>query len=446
MTNNIPCTAYCHSRLREEYRKYTHPSGLDIYIFPKAMTTSYALFGVKYGSVHNQFRTDAMQDWKFVPDGIAHFLEHKLFTCEDGSDAFERFSDYGADANAYTSFNKTCYLFSCTDRFEESLAELIEFVTHPYFTEQSVASERGIIGEEIRMYDDNPSDRCFYGMLEAMYQHHSIRRNICGSAQSIAKITPELLYHCYRTFYRLSNMALIICGNIADETVLRIANAHLPATPGTPFTVLCANENQNEPRTVFQAYKEQAMQVSKPLFNIGFKDTAIPKSGTERQRKDAAMSILNEMLFSRAGRLYNSLIEKNMISPSLSYGYSISETVAYNSIAGEADDPRAVLSEIQTYLRQIKSDGLSKDDFLRGKRVMYAEFVKSFDSTESIANTLFSFICEDSELLSYADILEQITFEEVCALFSDAFDEQTTALSVITPLASHSLNKSNILK
>ena len=432
MNKPYPCTVYKNEKLREEYRKYKHPSGLDIYIFPKEMTSTYALFGTKYGSIHNQFR-EPNGDWMTVPDGIAHFLEHKLFTAEDGSDAFERFSEYGADANAYTSFNKTCYLFSCTDRFEESLAELLEFVTHPYFTPESVASEIGIIGEEIRMYDDNPSDRCFYGMLEAMYKNHSIRRNICGSAQSISQITADLLYRCYHTFYQLSNMALVVCGNVSDEVVLRIADQHLSGH-SDKYTVVCPNENEAESPQVFEAYREQKMQVSKPIFNIGIKDVDIPKDGQTRQKKDAAMAILNEMLFSRAGQLYNQLIEKDMISPSLSYGYSISESVAYNSLAGEAEDPRAVLEEILTYLRGLNATDLPYEDFLRGKRVMYAEFVKSFDSTDSIANNLFSFICEDSEMLSYTELLEQVTYEEVCDLFRTSFREEAIALSVVSPL------------
>ncbi len=437
MNNSIsyPSTLYQSKLLREEYRKYKHPSGLDIYIFPKKLTTTYALFGTKYGSIHNCFCTKESEEAITVPDGIAHFLEHKLFAAEDGSDAFERFSEFGADANAYTSFNKTCYLFSCTDRFEESLGELLSFVTHPYFTEESVESEIGIIGEEIRMYEDNPSDRCYYGMLEAMYEHHSIRRNICGTEKSISKITPDLLYRCYDAFYRLSNMALVVSGNVTDDQVLAVADRYLPHTEAPLPPVLCPNENDRESPHVFLPYKEQKMQVSKPLFNIGFKDTDIPKEGRARQRKDAAMAILDEMLFSRAGELYTRLIDKELISPAFSYGYTISESTAYNSLAGEADDPRAVLREIMDYLDALRVEDLSYEDFLRGKRVMYAEFVKAFDSTDNIANNLFSFICEDSELLSYAEILDEITFEEVLALFPVAFSEDSVALSVISPLS-----------
>lgn len=419
--------------LGESYERYTHPCGLNIYVFPKQMTATYAILGTRYGSIHNAFRIGNDEEIVTVPDGIAHFLEHKLFINEDGSDSFERFSEYGADANAYTSFNKTAYLFSCTDRFEESLGELIDFVTHPYFTEESVESEMGIISEEIRMYDDSPSDRCFYGMLEAMYEHHSIRRNICGSCASIRRITPELLYRCYEAFYQFSNMALIVCGNVDADTVLDIADRHLP-TASTRIDVACINENLSESPFVFRAETVQHMQVAKPLFQIGFKDVDIPADGTQRQRKDAAMAILDEMLFSRAGELYSSLFERELISPSFSYGYTISDSCAYNSIGGEADDPRLVLSEIRSYLAHVKKIGLSPNDFERARRVMYAEFVKSFDSTDNIANNLLTFVCEDSELLQYAEIIDSISFDEVCELFETAFREETTALSMVFPI------------
>ena len=283
------------------------------------------------------------------------------------------------------------------------------------------------------MYDDNPSDRCFYGMLVAMYEKHSIRRNICGSCDSIKKITPELLYQCYSAFYQFSNMSLIICGDVDADAILNVIYAHLP-TEATSIKVIPENENSLEKPNVFKPFVEQKMQVSKPIFNIGFKDTDISENSLERQKKDAAMSILDEMLFSRAGELYSSLYDRALISPAFSYGYTISESCAYNSLAGEADDPVLVLKEILKYLDNVAEIGLSKDDFERGKRVMYAEFVKSFDSTDNIANNLFTFICEDSELLSYADIIESITFDDVCKLFKTAFSEECTALSVIYPI------------
>ena len=202
--------------LGENYERIVHKSGLPIYVFPKKMATAHALLAVNYGSV------DGATDKNVAfPDGIAHFLEHKLFANEDGSDSFERFSAFGADANAYTSHTRTVYLFSATDRFADSLSELIDFVTHPYFTPESVEKEQGIIAEEIRMCRDNPYDRCYYNMLEGLYQKHPVKKEICGSIASIASITDQTLYDCYRTYYRLSNMALVVCGDVTvkDEIV-----------------------------------------------------------------------------------------------------------------------------------------------------------------------------------------------------------------------------------
>jgi len=432
MIDNIRRFSYESSILNEKYNKYIHSSGLEIYVFKKKMSTAYALLGTKYGSIHNKFNLNG--EIITVPDGIAHFLEHKLFSNEDGSDSFEKFSIYGADANAYTSFNRTAYLFSCTDGFEKSLNELIDFVMHPYFTQESVDSEKGIIAEEIKMYNDNPGDRCFYGMLEGMYKCHSIKNNICGSIQSISEITPKMLYDMYSIFYRPSNMVLIVCGDVEDSLVLDIVEANLSQIPYSSLPVHKINENLHEEPIVYNSYIEQKMQVSKPLFNIAIKDVDIPQGGLERQKKDATMAILDEMLFSRAGEFYNYMFENNMISPNLSYGYTISETSAYNSIAGEADDPRAVLDELFKYIDKTKANGLSKDDFERGKRVMYAEFVKSFDSTDSIANNLFSFVCEGSELLSYAELIDSVSFDDVCNMLYKMFNKESTVLSVVLPI------------
>lgn len=422
---------YKSSLLCEEYREYKHSSGLTIIVFPKKLTTTYAIMGVKYGSLNSNFTVGGEQ--VTVPDGIAHFLEHKLFTNEDGSDSFEKFSALGADANAYTSFNKTAYLFSCTDDYRAPLCELIDFVTHPYFMPESVANEIGIISEEIRMYDDNPGDRCFYGMLEGMYRHHAIRKNICGSIESISRITPDTLYSCYNAFYDLHNMVLVVCGDVDPDEVMKIANEHLPECTDD-FTTVARNENALESPEVNLPYVERRMQLSKPIFNIGYKDIDIPTDPAERQRKDAIMAILDEMIFSRAGELYNSLFERDIISPNLSYGYSITKDAAYNSVAGEADDPSQVLSEISAYIEELRERGLPYDDFLRGKRVMYSEFVKSFDSTDNIANNLLAFFSEGAELLAYADIIESVSFEDVCEQFKKCFTPESVTLSVVKPL------------
>ncbi|MBR1731449.1 MAG: insulinase family protein, partial [Ruminococcus sp.] len=182
--------------LGDKYYKIDHESGLTIYLYPKKdYNSKYAIFGTRYGSVNNAFSLDG-GEVKKVPDGIAHYLEHKMFECEDG-DAFLKYAKTGANANAYTSFDKTCYLFSCADNFDESLEILLDFVQRPYFTEETVAKEQGIIGQEIRMYDDSAEWRVMFNMLEKMYHTHPVQLDIAGTVESIAEITPELLYDCY---------------------------------------------------------------------------------------------------------------------------------------------------------------------------------------------------------------------------------------------------------
>ncbi len=228
-------------------------------------------------------------------------------------------------------------------------------------------------------------------------------------------------------------MVLIVCGQVDPDEVYSVVSEHI-APEYKEFSTVTVNENDRESPNAFKPYSEFKMQVSKPIFNLGFKDTDIPSDPRQRLKKDAAMAILDEIIFSRAGALYNSLYEDGIISPNLSYGYSITKDSAYNAIAGEADDPMLVFEKIKEYISTLHASGLPYEDFLRGKRVMYSEFVKSFDSTDSIANNLLAFFCEDGELLSYADIIESVTYDDVCKLFETCFNDECATLSVVKPL------------
>ncbi len=410
--------------LHESYTRYEHQSGLTIYVFPKKMTSTYALLATDFGAV------DHTLDGKELPDGVAHFLEHKLFTNEDGSDAFEHFSALGADANAYTSHTRTVYLFSCTEHFDKALGELIDFVTHPFFTEETVKKEQGIIAEEILMCRDNPYDQCYYNMLRGLYAHHPVKKDICGSLSSIKRITPSLLYQVYRAYYAPSNMTLVVCGDVDPDTVFDIANKHMKQTLKAPRPV---RPTVLEDRRVHHARVCRHGQVAKPIFSIGVKDAAIPTDPTERLKRDAGMAILCEMLFSESGELYNSLFDEGLISPDLSADYALTEDFAFLQIAGESGDPDAVLARIREYLANKQQTGLSLEDFERCRRIEYAEYIKSFDSTEEIANTLLSFAMESAELFSYGDVLSGITLSFVEGLLREIFDPSCFTLSVIFP-------------
>ena len=432
MSNKPLLQQFKNDRLQETYDLIHHPSGLDIYVFPKKLTTTYALFATRFGSVDQDFRLedDPEQNVVHVPAGVAHFLEHKMFSNEDGVDSFERFSAYGADANAYTAHNRTVYLFGCTEHFALSLKELLRFVTHPYFTEESVKKERGIIAQEIKMYDDDAYERCFSELLKCLYHVHPIRQNICGTVQSIEKITPKTLMDCYRVFYNLSNMALVICGNVSVDEVLAIADEELPREDA----VHIVRSISDEPDTVFRSRFEIAMPVAKPIFYIGFKDKGYRLSAADRQRREAIMSILNEMLFSRSGELFNSLFENGKISPGFSYGYSMSDTFSFNSLAGEADDPEEVLREILAYIEQKKQEGLDERVFARCRRVMCAEYMKDFDSTEEIANSLLGYVFDDGEMFSYGELLKGVTQADVEQLLHEVFNTEYVCMSVVNPI------------
>ena len=419
-------------RLGESYDSIRHPSGLEICVFPKKMTTTYAMFATRYGSVDQDFRLKDEPDSAtvHVPAGVAHFLEHKMFSNEDGVDSFERFSALGADANAYTAHNRTVYLFGCTEHFDEALTELLRFVTHPYFTEESVKKERGIIAQEIKMYDDDAYERCFTELLRCLYHVHPVRQNICGTVQSIGEITPQTLMDCYRVFYNLSNMVLVVCGNVTVEEVLAVADRELPIQ--APVQIV--RSIPDEPDTVFSTRCEVRMQVAKPIFNIGFKDNGHCLSAMGRQKREAAMSILNEMLFSRSGELFNSLFESGKISPGFSYGYSMADTFSFNSLAGEAEDPEGVLAEILAYIERTQQEGLDRESFARCRRVMCAEYVKNFDSTEEIANDLLGYVFDEGEMFTYGELLKQVTWEDVSQLLTEVFRHESVCMAVVLPL------------
>lgn len=424
-------TEYISPLLGERYERFLHPSGLPIYIFPKKLTTAFAYFAVRYGSTDNCFCFGEESTPRRVPAGVAHFLEHKLFENEDGSDAFEQFAALGADANAYTTYDKTAYLFSCTENFEAALSELLRFVLHPHFTDASVKKEQGIITEEIREYDDRPWERCFQNLLCAMYRENPVRENICGSAESIRKITPELLYRCHAAFYRPSNMALVVCGDVDPDTVLKIADEQLPMQSDEKTI---RRGHISEPSEVAKPYVEQAMQVSKPLFSIGIKDPVLPTDPDARLRRDLCINLLCEILFSRAGEFYSELFEQGIITPSFAYGYSSTETFAFTCLSGESDEPERVLALLKDYLARVLAEGLDREDFERCRRVMYADELRAYDSTEEIASRLLAFAFDGSELFSCPDVIQSITLNEIEALLSELFADECFALSVIRPL------------
>ena len=267
------------ARIKEEYLRIKHKSGATILLYPmKGYSTAYALFATKYGSVDTTFKTNEDPDFVTVPEGIAHYLEHKLFE-NDECDAFDLYAKTGANANAYTSFDKTAYLFSCSQKFEENLRILLGFVQEPYFTDATVAKEQGIIGQEIRMYEDDTGWRVFFNCLQAMYEKNPVRIDIAGTIESIAKIDKDLLYRCYNTFYNLNNMVIAVAGNFDVDKTLEICDELLKPSEDHGLQVIVPDE----PLTVHEKRNVQKLSCAIPLFNIGWKFPAY--SGKEQLEK-----------------------------------------------------------------------------------------------------------------------------------------------------------------
>ena len=409
------------------YYTGAHPSGLRVFLYPKEKSsTTYAIFSTKYGSIDSCFQRSDEPAPETVPEGIAHYLEHKLFESEDG-DAFQRYAETGASANAYTSFENTSYLFSCTDRLYDSLEILLDFVQSPYFTEETVRKEQGIIGQEIKMYDDDPQWRVMFNYLRAMYHAHPIRQDIAGTVESIAQITPDHLYRCYRTFYNLHNMAFVLAGSFDVDRVCQLLDQMLkPCDPVTVRRVF-----PDEPASVAQPRVEEALSVALPLFQFGYK---LPGTAPRGEKDLAAAEVLLEVLASEASPLFRRLLDSGLVNES-SFASEFFEGEGYATLmfGGESNDPEAVAAAITEELLRLRQEGIDPAAFERSRRSLYGQNLAALNSTASIANAILSLTFKGREIFSYIHALAGITVADVEQFLAGLPLEQQV-LSIVKPL------------
>ncbi len=415
--------------VNERYTVLTHSSGLKIYVCEKPeFSGCYAVFGTKYGSIDNCFRKKGDPEFINVPEGIAHFLEHKLFESEDG-DAFAKYAKTGASANAYTSFDKTCYLFSCSDNFEASFEVLLDFVQHPYFTQETVKKEQGIIGQEISMYDDSPDWIVLFNTLESLYHNNPVRINIAGTAQTIAKINADLLYQCYNTFYNLQNMFIVVSGNVSTQTVVDLCEKHLKDTQG--FEV--ETKPYNEPYEIVREYKEQQMPVAIPQFMWGVK---MDCDGYLPTKERIEISMLLSLLVGSQSQLYNQMLSEGFINKE--FGASLFDGRNFASIlfSGESVNPRKVVETIKETISQLQQNGIDPDEFELIRKQYYGRYIMAFNNVEGIGDALTDCACDGSGLFDEISIFETMTVEDLNNRLKTAFDLNRCTLSVITPIQS----------
>ncbi len=411
--------------LDEGYYSIDHKSGLRIFVYPKPeYASAYAVFGTKYGSIDTRFKRSDRVDFIEIPAGTAHFLEHKLFESEE-LDAFQRYAATGASANAYTSFDRTCYLFTCTGNFKENFEILLDFVRHPYFTEETVLKEQGIIGQEIDMYKDSPEWECLFNMLAAMYHKHSVKIDIAGTKESISKITAEMLFSCYETFYNLSNMALAVAGNISVEDVLEVADRLLEADE--PVTVERAFEEEDS--SIVKDFVEENLPVATPVFCFGYKEKS--PSSNRSVKEEIAKNLVLDVLAGQMSDLYKELLDEGLVNNNFSTEYFRGCNYGAMIFSGESSDPEAVAEKIKKGISDLKKTGISQEDFETVRKKQYGKTVRAFADIDTVANSLIVSYFENDELFSEFEVIKEMTLDYINETLASSFEEDCAVLSVV---------------
>ncbi|KMY44947.1 zinc protease [Bacillus sp. FJAT-27916] len=423
-------------QLQEELYVEQMDNGLSVYILPKpGFNKTYATFTTKYGSIDNHFKEPGVEDFSRVPDGIAHFLEHKLFEKEDG-DVFQQFSRQGAAANAFTSFTRTAYLFSSTSDVEKNLETLIDFVQEPYFSDQSVEKEKGIIGQEIMMYDDNADWRLYFGIIENLYHNHPVKIDIAGTVESIAGITKELLYQCYNTFYHPSNMLLFITGPEDPETIMKLVRDNQAKKEFTKQGEI-SRKFDDEPTSA--AIKERSIQmhIQSPKCVVGIKAADTDLQGMEMLKQELSIGLFLECTFGKSSEYYESLFESGIIDNSFFYDYTQEYGFGFGMIGGDTREPDQLAERIKSILFEVKEGGFlteEKLDAVRKKRI--GGFLRSLNSLESIANQFTRYAFNEMELFDVVSVLEELTLADVQKAVDGLIEKDRLSVFQILPSSS----------
>ena len=410
-------------RLGEKYYRMKHKSGLVIDVFPKeGYSSTYAIIGTNFGSLNNHFISNGKEIK--VPDGTAHYLEHKLFESEEG-DAFTQYAKTGAMANAYTSFEKTCYLFSCTENFRESLEILLNLIQSPYFTPETVAKEQGIIGQEIKMYDDSADWRVMMNLHQAMYHNNPINIDIAGTVETIAEITPEILYDCYNAYYNLNNMVMVIAGNVSPYEVLEIADSKLKDNPMIDTKSILPDE----PYEVKEKYVEQRLPVAVPQFFLGFKEKATSELPDIKEL--VCTDILIETFSGESSELYREMLDKKLINSTFGAAYLSGKGYRAVIFEGETHSPTEAADFICKAVAELKKTGISRENFEIAKRSVYGRAVSAFDSLSATANQLIEAEFTGRSLFDHIEAIANVTFEDINERLQHQLDPENISLSVV---------------
>ncbi|WP_073152679.1 EF-P 5-aminopentanol modification-associated protein YfmH [Seinonella peptonophila] len=425
-----------HAQLKETLYQEKLPNGLNVFVVPKqGFQKTYAIFTTRYGAIDHDFQPPGKQRIR-VPDGIAHFLEHKMFEQRSGEDVFQQFALQGAAANAYTSFTRTAYLYSCTENVEKNLTTLLDFVQEPYFTDENVEKEKGIIAQEIRMYDDTPDWRLYFGLIQAFYQQHPVKIDIAGTVESIYEITKEHLYQCYETFYHPSNMVLVIVGSVQPEQIIQLV-AENQAKKNFTNQAEIKRFFEQEPDQVRTRRNDVQLAVGVPKCMFGFKERAsfVGQKGDDFLRQELSTFLFLEYLFGQGSDFYQSLYDDGLIDEQFGYDYSLEDGFAFSMAGGDSSDPERLLARVEKEVPGFVQRGLDQTTFDRLRKKRIGSTLRLLNSPEWIANQYTRYQFAGTDLFRMIPLLEELTVDQVNERMREHVDFEQFATSVIKPSA-----------
>ena len=402
------------------------PSGLTVLVRPMpGYSGTHVIYATRFGSIDRDFRLNGRE--VHLPAGVAHFLEHKMFEDQDG-DAFAKFAKTGANANAFTSFDRTCYLFTATQQLDESLDVLLGMVGHPYFTEQTIAKEQGIIGQEIKMYDDSADWRLITGLCECLYHSHPIRSDIAGSCESIAEITPGMLYDCCEAFYAPGNMVLAAAGNTTMEQVLAACARHglLDPRPEERVQRLWADE----PMTLAAAEKRIRMPVSKPCFGLGFKEAPL---APDDLRSEMLYDLVLCCICGGMSPLYRRLYDSGLTNPGFGGEVLRVDGCCCILFTGESDEPDTVKQMLLDEIARIRAEGVDREIFTLCKNEKYGQLIENLENAEDSASQMADFALSGQTVAQQISMLAGLTAEDADAALQKILSTDRMATMYIQP-------------
>lgn len=402
-----------YQQIDEYVYKETLDNGLDVFIIPKkGFQKTFVTYTTQFGSLDSKFKPHNQDSYITVPDGVAHFLEHKLFENEE-DDLFTAFAEDNAQVNAFTSFDRTSYLFSATDQVETNIKRLLTMVETPYFTKETVDKEKGIIAEEIKMYQEQPGYKIMFNTLRAMYDTHPIKVDIAGSVDSIYEITKDDLYLCYETFYHPSNMVLFVVGDVDPEQILKIVTEHEDkrdkvAQPEIQRDALVEKEEVN------QQFVSEKMKLQSPRLMLGFKNKPLTHASADQYvRKDLEMTLFFELVFGEETDFYQSLLNSELIDDTFGYQFILEPTYSFSIISSATQKPDELKQLLLAELAQSQGKLTDNEAFELLKKQFIGEFISGLNSPEYIANQYTKLHFEGVSLFDMLEIVEDITLESV---------------------------------